>query len=101
MSIWGFLVVLFAVIQFIIENYKKHKKTVVTPANKIIRLVKFDKILRDKNFLDSGQIINKEKVIRGSLRDREDEIFEKSTQQGDIVTEFIFSEILSKPKYKR
>lgn len=101
MSIWGFLVVFFAIIQFVSEKYKKQRKLVSESTKKTVRLVKFDRILRNRIEVKQIQTNMKDKVSRPTFRDRENEIFNNAGGQERIVTDFIFSEILLKPKSKR
>ncbi|MBU0278109.1 MULTISPECIES: hypothetical protein [unclassified Gemella] len=100
MSVWVILFLVFGILQFITENYKKNK---YTKNKKIKNKIKkqYNKVDKPKELLNFSKATNSKK--RRQIIDRENEIFapEFVISKESLVQDFIFSEILDKPKSKK
>lgn len=98
MSIWGVLGVLFLVIQFIYEQYKKSEKT----AGKGKESANMPEETREK-LETTISALEKSSFKERKIIDRESEIINSnfSVKKDKIGQDFIMAEILSKPKSKK
>lgn len=98
MSIWGVLGVLFLVIQFIYEQYKKSEKS-AGKSKKSVNMPEENREELETTILPLVKSSSKKRKII----DRENEIINSnfSLKKDKIVQDFIMAEILSKPKSKK
>lgn len=99
MSIWGALGVLFLIVQFVYEQYKKSEKS--TRENKKEFIDISDKLKEESLEVISPLEKRTSKVRR--IIDKENEIIESSLsiRKDKFIQDFIMAEILSKPKSKK
>lgn len=99
MSIWGALGVLFLIVQFVYEQYKKSEKS--TRENKKEFIDISDKLEEESLEVISPLEKRTSKVRR--IIDKENEIIESSLsiRKDKFIQDFIMAEILSKPKSKK